>query len=89
MWISQPIFANTNIVTKIPYRRGRAFKLLPVSQTNLSLPPTTTINPNELYDGGRFIEEPVLEILIRLHGNYRIGENNLNLQVYLGKWNIP
>ena len=58
-------------------RRGWGFKLLPVSETYLNLPPNLIINLNELYDGGRFIEEPDLENLIRLHGNinYRLGEN--------------
>ena len=60
-WFSQPFFPNSNIVTKVQNRRGRGFKLLPVSQTYLNLPPNLTINLNELYDGGRFIEEPVLE----------------------------
>ena len=76
-WFSQPFFSNSNIVTKVQNRRGRGFELIPVSQTYLNLPPYLTINLNELYDGGRFIEEPALEDLIRVDGNinYRIGEN--------------
>ena len=64
-------------MTKVQNRRGRGFKLLPVLQTYLNLPPNLTINLNELYDAGRFIEEPAVENLIRLHGNinFRIGEN--------------
>ena len=71
-WFCQPMFSNTNIKTKVPNRRGRGFKM--VSQTYLNLPPNTTININELYVGGRFIDETKLENLLRLHGNinYRI-----------------
>ena len=68
-WFSQPFFSNSNIVTKVQNRRGRGFKLLPVSQIYLNLPPNLTINLNKLYDGGRFIKEPALENLIRLYGN--------------------
>ena len=76
-WCSHPFFSNSNNVTKVQNRRGRGFKLLPVSQIYLNLPPNLTINLNKLYDGGRFIKEPALENLIRLHWNinYRIGEN--------------
>ena len=51
--------------------------MLPVTQAYLNLPTNLTINLNEFYEGGRFIEEPALENLIRLHGNinYRIGGN--------------
>ena len=64
-------------MTKVQNRRGRGFELIPVSQTYLNLPHNLTINLNELYDGGRFIEEPALGNLIRLNGNinFRIGEN--------------
>ena len=74
-WISQPFFCNSNIITKVQNRRGRGFKMLPVTQAYLNLPPNLTIILNEFYDGGRFIEDPALENLIRLHGNidYRLG----------------
>ena len=49
-WISQTFFANKNIVTKIPDRRARGFKLLPVSQTYRNLPPNTTINLNGMME---------------------------------------
>ena len=87
-WFSQTFFSNSNIVTQMQHRRGRGFKLLPVSQTYLNLPPNLTINLNELYDGGRFIEEPALENLIRLLGNIncRIGENTrIQLMYILGQ----
>ena len=51
--------------------------MLPVTQAYLNLPPNLTVNLNEFYDGGRFLEDSALENLIRLHGNidYRIGGN--------------
>ena len=75
-------------MTKGQNRRGKGFKLLPVSQTYLNLPQNLTININELYDEGRFIEEPALENLIRLHGNinYSIEENTrIQLMYILGQ----
>ena len=51
--------------------------MLPVTQAYLNLPPNLTVNLNEFYDGGRFLEDSALENLIRLHGNieYRLGGN--------------
>ena len=51
--------------------------MLPVTQAYLNLTPNLTINLNEFYEGRRFIEEPALENLIRLHWNinYRLREN--------------
>ena len=34
--------------------------MLPVTQDYLNLPPNLTINLNEFYEEGRFIEEPAL-----------------------------
>ena len=49
--------------------------MLLVTQAYLNQTPNLTINLNEFYEGGRFIEEPSLENLIRFHGNinYRLG----------------
>ena len=76
-WFCQPLFRNSNLLTKVPNRNRRGFKMLPVEPEYYGLPSNLTINLNELYDGGVFKTEEALENLIKLNGNinYKIGPN--------------
>ena len=76
-WFCQPLFRNSNLLTKVQNRNRRGFKMLPVEPEYYGLPPNLTINPNELYEGGVFKNEEALENLIKLNGNinYQIGAN--------------
>ena len=76
-WFCQPLFRNSNLLTKVQNRNRRDFKMLPVEPEYYGLPANLTINLNELYEGGVFKNEEALENLIKLNGNinYQIGEN--------------
>jgi hypothetical protein len=76
-WFCQPLINNSNLAVKLNNRHSRGFKLLPITPDRLDIPQRTTINLNELYEGGRFLEDEDLETLIRRNSNddYVLGPN--------------
>ena len=64
-WFQQPCFNSSNILTKIPNRRGAGYKTESLKQAYYQLPENFHCRVSELYQGGTFIIRKNLETLVR------------------------